>query len=240
MRDFVRESWKIAAAFAVGAFLLSLLIGLLTRNPFGVVLLRALLLALLFAGFGAGLRFTVRTWLPELAGQPGPSGTDARPPAADVRGSKVDIVVGDDDARPGREAYESAEEVPSSGPDATPGEARPAGFDESATNAEAAALGELTEELSAAEDTPVAEAVEGDRGEEPSELPGASVLDSLPDIELQGESTGTAKTGAKGRRPRAGASGITPSDAVRESVARQDPATLARALRTVLKKDEKG
>jgi hypothetical protein len=93
VRDFFREYWKSAAAGAAGSFLLSLLVGLVTRNPFGVVFLRALLLAALFAGLAAALRYLVRTHLLEQA----KDGASARAGSTDTRddrrGERVDIVL---------------------------------------------------------------------------------------------------------------------------------------------------
>jgi hypothetical protein len=207
------------------------------------VLLRALLLALLFAGFGTGLRYAVRTWLPELAGEPG---TDPMSAPEETRGSRIDIVLGDDE-RPGGAQQEGAN-APTNDFHAQLGPEDLLGVEESAAHPEDAALGELGEELS--EDANGAEDILADRGDEPDELPGSSEsletgtsgrLDSLPDIALRDESMGTGrKGGSGGRRPPARASGSSPGDAVRDSVARQDPVTLVRALRTVLKKDEKG
>ena len=110
VKDFVRDVWKVAAACASGAFFLSLVIGLFAGNPFGVVFFRALLLAVLFAGLGAGLRFVVKAYLPGLvASAPSPAGSDegrsragmagqsGPDTSAEHRGAAVDIVLQDDD-----------------------------------------------------------------------------------------------------------------------------------------------
>src|SRR5208283_4953422 len=76
LKGFVGDVWKIAAAFASGAFLLSLVTGLAAANPFGVVVARALLLAVLFAGLGAGLRFVIKRYLPELLGSSSSTAAD--------------------------------------------------------------------------------------------------------------------------------------------------------------------
>ena len=62
--------------------------------------------------------------------------------------------------------------------------------------------------------------------------------DSLPDITVQDEPSVRPVSRPRRSRPETPAEAMR--DAVRDTVARQDPATLARALRTVLKKDEKG
>ncbi len=243
MRDFVKESWKIAAAFAAGAFLLSLLIGLITRNPFGTVFLRAFLFALLFAGLGAGLRYLVKTYLPELAGG---AGAPAAPPD-DKRGSRVDIVL-DDEAVPGQPSPRSAG-ASSAAEDVEPMDEEPADVGEEAALSETQALGELADELAgggaAADGGDVEEA--GMDDEQPSapaaSTPaGAADLDELPDIGPleEPERTGARGGAGKGARPFASSDRERAEDAMKSTMARQDPATLARALRTVLKKDEKG
>ena|GEM_PF-2296252 len=93
MKDFLREYWKSAAAGAAGAFLLSLLVGLVSRNPFGVVFVRALLLALLFAGLAAALRYVVRTHLLEAAKEGAAAPTGGADTRDDRRGGRVDIVL---------------------------------------------------------------------------------------------------------------------------------------------------
>ena len=101
VKDFVRDVWKIAAACASGAFLLSLVIGLIAGNPFGIAFFRALLFGILFAGLGVGLRFVVRAYLPELAAAGAPAGSadaSTEPRAAGQRGTAVDIVLPEDDS----------------------------------------------------------------------------------------------------------------------------------------------
>ena len=286
MKDFVKEYWKIAAAFAAGAFLLSLLIGLVTRNPFGVVILRAFLLAAIFAGLGVGLRLVVRTYLPEISTPRGTStgGTGA---VDETRGSRVDIVLPEE--RPARRRPDVAEGTGAAGPQqmtTEPGEASAlsdAGPAEDAlAHAEAEALGELAEELAeelppAAEGRDVGEDESGaeksgpraNRGEpadvlsevpspeemrgvpSPKEMRGVPSpdgpagsgeeggLDSLPDISNL-EIAVEQGAGATGGRSKRHSGGDTPEDAIRGTVSRQDPATLAKAVRTVLKRDEKG
>jgi hypothetical protein len=268
MKDFVREYWKIAAAFAVGAFLLSFLVGLVTGNPFGVVILRALLLTVIFAGFGAGLRFVIRKYLPEITSAGGFSAEGER---GETRGTKIDIVLPEErpDQRPRAGSRESGRRAPAASAASQQGqgeETHGAMDEDTAFQAEAAALDDLAEEL--AEELPAAgtesaqeregeaygqeEQVEelrpmgrekgraeqtagggeGDAGAEGD-------LDSLPDISTLeiAEEPGSGSSSARpGRRP----GGETPEDAMRGAVSGQDPASIARAIRTVLKRDEKG
>ena len=293
MRDFFSSVWKIAAGFAAGAFVLSLLIGLIAGNPFGIALSRAFLLALVFAALGAGLRGVVKAYLPELtAGAAAAAGT---PPSADLPGRRgaVDIVVPDDESLR-RQAYQQA--PPGDGPGggqapsgAEPEEARAEpgeGTEMEGGEPDASGLGSavlepaasntLSEDL--AEDLPFAEggqnatygggqnATYGGGAREAGsgaseELSGAEApataasadrissgapaedLDALPDIaDLEPAAPPVARRPSprmpsRVPRPRVGE---TPEDAMRNLLGGQDPATLARAIRTSLKKDEKG
>jgi hypothetical protein len=280
VRDFARENWKIAAAFAAGAFLLSLLVGLVTRNPFGVVILRAFLLAAFFAGLGIGLRYVVRTYLPEIAApQAAPAGGE--PARDETRGSRIDIVL-PEERPPGGQPYTAVSREPgrkapggaATPPETVSQEAEPAYFsdaglgEDSLAHAEARALGELADEL--AEELPAA-AENGEPGESenademsgvqtPKEMRGGPTpkqkhgaqapaaragsgeegsLDSLPDIsnlEIAADQGSSALDDRSSSRRR----GETPEDAIRGVVSGQDPVTLAKAIRTVLKRDEKG
>jgi len=260
--ELFRDYGKTAGIFAGSAFLLSLLVGALSRNPFGVVLLRALLFGLLFALLGGGYRFLYLRFL----SQPSGSGAEKAPEAT---GSAVDIVLpeepatfepaaaGGEDAD-AADAEEVAEAEPS-GEEASPAQsaavAGPA--DESGDLLDAESEGEPGDEL-----LPVME--EADSG---SAGPGAgqSGLDELPDLmdldaplksggrgragEPRGAEPRTGESDAAGTRPSspgagrrraAASSGTTPEEAVRNAVSEEDPASLARAIRTVLKRDGKG
>jgi hypothetical protein len=279
VKDFVREYGKMAAFFAAGAFLLSLLIGLVSRNPFGVALLRALLSALVFAGLGAGVRFAVRTYLQE-PGTEGATADGGKSETRDGRGGKVDIVLPEERppahqrARGGEGSSledsplgsfrdvddEMAQESAGTQADAEvmenlaeeleeelPGAAE--GRDES-LGADGISLGD--EDLAAAGGSSEDDTGVSARSAEAGERAGKSDMggsrrnrrgsdedaDSLPDISNL-EILTDRGAGAPGARP-GGAGEETPEDAVRGAVSGQDPATLARAIRTVLKRDEKG
>ena len=277
MKDFVRDVWKIAAACSFGAFLLSLVIGLIAGNPFGVVIVRALLLAVLFAALGAGLRFVVKAYLPELiTSTSSPAGMDegrsragrAGQSGADSRGSAVDIVLPDDDGLR-RQTYSGSGGAPLSGPlesgvantedvgDAALEASLDQGF---MSQGDPSGLGELAEELTdelpsvrepaggsavahAGESAEYRGAEGGVEGTESGdELPrnvreSSGGADALPD--LDGIEPPEKPTRAPLRVPRP-AEGERPGDAVRTALSGQDPATLARAIRTALKNAEKG
>jgi hypothetical protein len=260
VKDFLKDNWKTAAACALGAFLLSLLVGLISRNPFGVVLLRAFFLAILFAGLGVGARLAARTYLPELAGaSPG-----AQPESSDSRGRNVDIVLPEENpqasARTGRHSAGAGMgggtgDMPADAEAAAEGAALD---EESTARQEAHALGELSDELaeelpSASEKAPgpdedvseladVADPSPPQRGGRGGPASGGSAedLDALPDISNLEIAPDEMPGRTAGRGSRRTADGETPRDALRGAVSAQDPATIARAIRTVLKKDEKG
>jgi len=260
VKDFVRDAWRIAAACAAGAFVLSLLIGLIAANPFGIALSRAFLFALLFAALGVGLRAVVKAYLPEVMGAARPAPGAEAPASAGT----VDIVLPEDEGLQ-REAFQGAGRgAGSAGAEDEPTEVLDAADAEEPSQAEARALGELAEELG--EELPQAEGGEaadgaaresgrpsvaapigGEEAEEvqpEDELPRSVAnvdtgeLDALPDI-AELEPPSGQKSGPAARVPRS-AVGQTPEDAVRNLLSNEDPAMLARAIRTALKKDEKG
>lgn len=101
---------KLAIIGAVTGFLLSLLTGLLGGNPFGVVLFRALLMAILFGGLIAALGAVLIRFLPELE----------NPPVSETNetGGVVDITLDDQSerldpfARPTGDSGDDEDQVP--------------------------------------------------------------------------------------------------------------------------------
>ncbi|MFN2311827.1 MAG: hypothetical protein ABR590_07200 [Spirochaetia bacterium] len=83
-------NWKIAVGAGISALLLSALSGVLGGVGFGAILVRALLAGTIFAALGIGIEFVVRRFLPELL--------DADTPL-DL-GSHVNIVVDEEDDQP--------------------------------------------------------------------------------------------------------------------------------------------
>lgn len=214
MRDVLREYGRTVAIFAAAGLVLSLLVGVLAGNPFGVILLRALLFAVAFGGVGAGIQYVVRRFLPELAGAeptgtPAPGDVDgpaAASPAGAADGATIDIVL-PEEPMPVEEAGSPAEPL-----EELPGTAEgPPGTD---------VMAPARDDASAAGP------------------PGGTVgLDVLPDI---GSIEGPAGAGvAMPRAERGRRDGTRPSDATRDVLERQDPAQLARGLRTMLKRDER-
>ncbi len=210
MKDALREYGRTVAIFAAAGLVLSLLVGLLARNPFGVMLLRALLFALFFGAVGAGMQYVVRRFLPGIAG--GEATVDEGGDDAGMKpeGSTIDIVLPEEPipaAEPSAGRDEPLEELPGTG-----------------EAAEAAAVEELED------------------GESPIGPARARAgLDTLPDIGSFGAGDDAARSSTRNaarsatRFPGARAK---PSDVTRDVLEREDPATLARAVRTVLKREE--
>jgi hypothetical protein len=264
VKDFMREYGKLAGFIAAGAFLLSLAVGLVSRNPFGVALARAFFFAVLFAGLAAGARYIITKYLPELA-------ANGSPEAERATGQSIDITLPEERpvpaGRAGAYARESAasaegpdgpvEEAESVLAEASGGEEESMGGETSALDSEqpqtsesADVLGdELDEVLPPLMDEDYAS--EADRGtpsdkstdlveeaesvldnEEQSTSEMAGDLGRLPDISSLGEPP------SRPRAPRPSAA--KPEGEMKGALGSRDPATLARAIRTVLKREEKG
>lgn len=226
-------NWRVSAAFAGVAFILSILSGAIAGVGFGLLLLRAVIGSVAFAVVGAGLSLIIARFLPDLQHL---SGNHSAKPndSYNEPGSRVDIV------------------LPAEQNDYGDSEYRPdAGDGDDALDDDT--LVEEVEELSSA-DGPIpvetgaraghragdmavsgtgAQEVEPVSDEETSELLAADVED-LPDIGgLAGSFEGhpdeleqSVSRQESARQP--GSSGIDPAD----------PELIARALRTVLKRDQ--
>jgi hypothetical protein len=255
VKDFVRDVWKNGAVCAAGAFIFSLVIGLIAGNPFGIAFFRAMLFALIFAGLGVALRIVVKNYLPELVVSTASTGREtAAATDSENRGATVDIVLPEEEGLR-RDTY-GTPGADAGGLQAGSGEAESDRATEEALDVESMdgdsssqANGELAEQLE--EELPAApegRSRAARKGGEPVEKGGASHLaresarevDSLPDIAALELPAGQGPAPSFTRSASLTGAAERPEDAVRNVLSGQDPATLARALRTVLKKDEKG
>ncbi len=228
-------NWKVSAAFAAAAFLLSILSGALAGVGFGLLLLRAIIGAIAFAVVGAGVSIVVARYLPELRNLRG-----AEEPADSGRGigGMVDIVIPEEPAAGFADAAESAE---------FSGRREVGAATDETDDFVADALVEEVEELSGDEppDVPgrrpskVSPGESSDSSDEAAEMvseeESRELLDAdaerLPDIgglagSFDGETSQIAPESEENRR-----SGSTGRDDM-------DPEMIARALRTVLKRDQ--
>lgn len=222
MKDFVRDYLRIAVIFAGAAFLLSIIVGLIAGNLFGTALLRAFLVGICFGVLGVAFTFIVKKYLPELAGEAMGEGAPRRD--AEER-HKVDIVLPEENPRSPSEVTElqSPEEV---------------GAEPVEDLASEESAGESADGYSDKEaDTEPVEEVAGEESGAPTR---AADLDILPDIAgIAGPSRSPAASSFSpepaGEPSRAGRPHADAAD-----LANEDPETLARAIRTVLKRDERG
>jgi hypothetical protein len=260
VKDVVREYGKMAGLTAAGAFLVSLVVGLASGNPFGVALGRALLFALLFAGLAAGGRYIFTKYLAELV---------SAPPPESASGQKVDITLPEEGPAPARgaAAYARSSRGPDAPQDGERTEAEPGAGDELgeiAAGAESSldmaetSGGEfsdlpgdsLDDELPPLADTDLSPEGEGssDSVEEAESVPedqtGAGMTDAGPEMDAElGRLPDISSLGGPPSTPRAAPqprANQSPEDAMKGALGGRDPATLARAIRTVLKREEKG
>lgn len=201
-------NWKIPAGFAAFSALVSLLAGIIGGNPFGVIVLRLVLSAVVCAGLGLIVNVILKKYLPELS---------ATPASAEAgTGEEVDIVIDEDipieveglvqeEAEPeGERTEEEAELI----------------LDEEGMDGESVELETLEpsdEQTLDSTAVPLAPVTDFED------------LDTLPDIDQFNPAAEESPTAPKESRRNA---------RVEEVVKDQDPENLARAVRTFMKKDQ--
>jgi len=228
----VDSSLRASAFAGLGAFALSIIVAAFSRVPFGALVLRALLSGLAFAGLCYGAIMVLRRFLPELFGDVAATAYAGQDESV---GSIVDIVLPGGEAERDVQAAEAGESAP-----AVAAEPRrePA--------ATAVAAGELEREVA---DLRSDSFVSSDPGEAPSPngAPRPSVsldeLDTLPDLDGFSDAFTTTLAG-EGEAPAPDASYLAgPSDSMPSAGAPdagRDPAVLAKAVQTLLRRDQKG
>ena len=223
-------NWKLPAIFAGFGAAVSLLAGIIGGNPFGVILLRLILSALVCGGLGLGVNLLVKKFLPELS---------AAPPATQMEtGAEVDIVI-DEDIPPAEEvAVQQSPETEESLEQMEPADEEEASeltvpVDEEESPLDTSEGGEESEE-----DVLTFEDADSQAQSSPNEfVPGIAAvqagdfedLDTLPDIDTFSPSTEEGEAPARPSRK---------DSKVEEVVRDQDPENLARAVRTFMKKDQ--
>ena len=225
-------NWKVPAGVGVAGAVISLIFGIAVGNAFGTVLLRALASALLAGGMGLAVQYVLQRFLPDLTGA-----APEAPPAA------VDILIDEEVPMPAAEQVEDAEPLggrqgfalggrPGNSPGFAPGYAP--------GDALGDALGvALSPEADAFSDLPGPESLQdfeaGPESLEPAEEEEAVSLeavqeDGLPDMDAVGQSSPSPRS-LKAGELEARLDNVTQG---------QDPASLARAVRTFLRKDQEG
>jgi hypothetical protein len=220
----------------------SALVGLVAGVPFGTLLLRALLGGVFFGALVFGAIFVLRSMSPELFSPSDPLAADAGlADSLPTMGQNVDIVLGegdeDADLAPGAAEGTGAE-----------GEARlqPTGFravstavlDDEEGFDDAEQIGEsLDDEVS----EPAPAGAKPRRGASIAVPPpgsGLEDLDSLPDLESLSDAFSESPSLGGGDADSDRPARARPSGGGRGGG--EDPAALAQAVRTLLKRDQKG
>jgi hypothetical protein len=242
VKEFVREYGKPAAIFAAAAFVLSFLIGLFSGNFFGTVLFRAFLLGIAFGAIGVGVTFVVKKYLPELSGV----AALTAPAASPEERHSVDITLQDETpigSAEDAEELESAEAAEPAGPESDAVLEPAAAGDRGAMGAAAETDGEyeLTERdaVKQAGGELEAEVSDADKGFSTS-----GNLEPLPVFGDLGSYGGFSKSSGaqsepvstKPERPRP----HRPINAAHGSLEQENPESLAKAIRTIIKRDERG
>lgn len=232
---------KIAVPAGVGALILSVLVGLIAGVSFGTVMVRALAWAALFSGASVGITVLVERFIPELVDGDGPSRVDVAAEPAST-GTRVNIVVEEDD-----EADAETVRALQSGDAAPPPASDNTGEPEQQASPASAELVEAVEErLAEDEEAVMSQAIEEEKHGAAVDVDGGAI-DEMPDIgafagsfvssdygQTEGSSDGDADDAVS--LPDASRTDGSPSGGG-EAGAGNDPATIARALQTMLKRD---
>jgi hypothetical protein len=229
------DSGLRASAFAgLGAFALSIIIAIFSRVPFGVLVLRALVSGVGFFALLYGAQFVLKRFVPELFEDSVATGEHP------VAGSLVDIVIpGDEDERRVAAPAGVDDALGSSHVHAIP----PA--DILGVNELAREVADLRSDQLIASDPGVSLGNDGD-GLAPRPSVALDELDTLPD--LDGLSDAFVETPAAG--PVDASGNVARQMGVSDSMptaggpsspdAGQNPALLAKAVQTLLRRDQKG
>lgn len=213
--------WKPVAVSALLAFIIAVVTAGISGIPFGVLLLRAVLGALIFGAGAVGVQFLVAKFLPELVN---PSEESPQ------TGGSVDIVVSDEDEEEEPLAAPSEEDDESSFRPGIPAASVETGGEplvEEVEEADAGLDGEATEALPADDVGETESVAEADEQSEAAVAATDSAVDTLPDV---GEFTDSFMADAAHDAP--------PQDTAEPTGDGQDPESIAKAIRTLMKREE--
>jgi hypothetical protein len=234
-------NWKIPGWAAGAGAVISLTAGLAGGNAFGTILLRVVVSAVLAGALGFGAQYVLRRFLPGFG-----AGAQEAPQAVDILIDEEIPVAAQEGRRPEASGGgRSGEELPASGQDSL-GQSLEAGLgmeELAAQEAEpfaASAEGPADSEGFGLAPGPVpsfeplAQALEAPEGEE--ELPAGESLEALPapgepDDGLGGQVAAPGRRALKAEELEAQLDNVTKG---------QDPVSLAKAVRTFLRKDQEG
>lgn len=248
---------RLVGSSAAFAFVLSFITGLFGGVGFFTILLRAVIGAVAFGALIGGIYLLLEKMIPELfAGEKGEEDVDNMPAGEQgASGGNVDITLEGEDgdtAAAGSSSAGGEESV--SEPAAVEGEAETAGAAEPEDAESADENEEFVEEVAEtgseaqskeeqpSEEGESAESSSGESEEETDEE--AEDVDTLPDLEDFAESfEGVAASqteGEGGSSSGAGAAGGGASQNVDIKGDEYDPGTVAKAVRTIMDKDQEG
>jgi hypothetical protein len=232
----VDSSLRASAFAGLGAFLLSIIIAVFSRVPFLVLLLRALVSGLGFFALFYGAQFVLKRFLPELFDE----SMAAR--SSPVTGTLVDIVIPGGDDSPHEGARLVVDEpmvsphIESTGAPASP--APVLGVNE--IEREVADL--RSDQLLASD--PGGASENGNIGLAPHPSVALDELDSLPDLDGLSDAFADSTTPVSGNGDVANQIGVSESMPTASGPSTkdggQDPALLAKAVQTLLRRDQKG
>jgi hypothetical protein len=234
-------NWKVVVGSGAVAVVLSLLTGIISGVSFGTLLLRAIMWGALFCGAGAGGSFLVSKYLPELFAVATETESEADGEAPETR-QNVDIVLPDENphvADPGEEStfdlFGDVDESESSG-EAEEVSGAETGADRSAANREETMVEEV-EEIHRERGGPGEPFIPSKRGGNEVET-----AEELPDLE--GEEGDISSSAAQAGFQPQGISDISNISGRGSKIDvmghTTDTEEIAKAIRTALKKDEKG
>lgn len=216
-------NYKMIGGFALFAALISLISGILGGNPFGIILLRVFISAVFLGAIGAGAGMAVKRYLPELS-----EGVATQ----EHNKEGIDIVIDEDIAIPEENPHELSEPLQEA--EGLQGyhdaEASPEEAVQELEEVDMTGSQEIDGEREEPAITMAPEAVEELEEEPVKEELKQNSRETLPDIDdLESDAFSSTSEPSSFAQ--------TQVDSIMDQ---QDPAVLAKAVRTFLKKDQEG
>ncbi len=223
------NGWKYIAGAGIAGFVVSLLSGFISGNPIGVVFFRSFLSAIVLAGLAVGVGFVIKKYFPELESIIGERKGPESKETDRVGGEEVDIVIPEENPHSSGEPEEAEEVEILNENEGIEVESGVEILDEDVEP------GSKVQEGSGTSGEEVKEESNESVSNEPESDIVTGVVDTLPELEglqLDSVETGSVenKSGTSGNRS-------VKSDVLGTEV---DPSTLAKAVRSFMKKDEEG
>jgi len=215
---------RASAVAGLVALVLSVIVAIFSRIPFGILVLRAVLVSVCVFGLTYAINYILRLKLPELF-------SDAESSGDDAVGTVVDISIDDG----GDLAYPQSLD--------TQADAQPARAATEALDQDDQAMGQLEREVEELHSDSLLPKEAGSAPGQPGVVrPSVTLdeLDVLPDMDSMGDSFSSEVVSGLGSAEDDFPAGTGPSSALSSSSSAGDPAVLAKAVQTLLKRDQKG